>query len=368
MNHFFELIQISIGTRPASFSSSLTDNEWEELFAMAKKHTLVGVMFSGIEKLPNEQRPCKRILLEWYLITTNIENRNRELNRTAAKVVRRFADDGMRACVLKGQGVATLYPHPLRRQSGDIDLWVEGGRKHVISYLHKYCKNMEIVYHHADFNVLKDTELEVHFTPSWMYNFSKNRELQYWFYKESIDQLSNIITLPSDNPDPRKSLMTVAPQPAFNRVYLLLHIFRHLLDEGIGLRQLMDYYFLLTTTTISERKHLESLEILDSLGLTRFASAVMYVMQTVFGMAKEYMFVEPEPEEGKFLIDEIMLAGNFGKYDLRSLPQEDEDIFQKFIRKQTRRMRFLRYHPEETLSAPLFILWQRCWRIWHKYL
>ncbi len=366
MNHFLELIQIAIGTRPAPLSSSPTDKEWEELFDMSKKQAIVGVLFSGIEKLPEEQCPCKRILLEWYLLTTKIEDRNRQLNSTAVKVAQRFLKDGMRSCVLKGQGIATLYPQPLRRQSGDIDLWVEGDRNTIIQYLRRHNRSTQIVYHHADFNVLKDIELEVHFTPTWMYAFPKDKILQKWFAGEADAQFSNIIPLPSEAEDSKANIC--APTTEFNIVFLLVHIFRHLLDEGIGLRQLMDYYFLLTATPIDNQTKANALTTLQKLGLKNFTAAVMYAMQQIFGMQEQYMLIEPNKDEGTFLIEEIMLAGNFGKYDLRSQSNPNESSIQKLIRKQTRRKRFLRYYTEETLYAPLFILWQRCWRKYKGYL
>ena len=81
--------------------------------------------------------------------------------------------------------------------------------------------------------------MELHFTPSWMNGFADNKRLQKFFMEQVPVQFSNEIELPdiSENIN--------SPTIEFNRFYILLHIYRHLFGEGIGLRQLMDYYHVL---------------------------------------------------------------------------------------------------------------------------
>lgn len=166
----------------------------------------------------------------------------------------------------------------------------------------------EIVYHHADFPVLKDTEIEVHFTPSWMNDFPTDRRLQKYFRENMPRQLLHTVELPEG------AGRIAVPTPDMNRIYILLHIYRHLFDEGVGLRQLLDYYFVLCVPC-SEEEKAQTLHMLDRLHMTRFASAVMYVLREVFGLEESRLLLPPSPLYGVRLLDEIMLAGNFGKYD-----------------------------------------------------
>ena len=152
------------------------------------------------------------------------------------------------------------------------------------------------------------------------------------------------------------------PNAAFNRIYILVHIYRHLFAEGVGLRQLLDYYFVLQQG-FTEVEREETLRTLRSLGMMRFTRAVMWVLQEVYGMPDRYLLTSPDEEEGEFLLDEIMLAGNFGKYDERMQRAEGEGTFRWGLRKVIRNFRFVRSYPSEVLWSPLFKVWHLFWRI-----
>lgn len=50
---FFELIRVAIGTQN-TLSRPPSKGEWAELYAMAKKQSLVGICFAGLQRLYNE--------------------------------------------------------------------------------------------------------------------------------------------------------------------------------------------------------------------------------------------------------------------------------------------------------------------------
>jgi hypothetical protein len=101
-------------------------------------------------------------------------------------------------------------------------------------------------------------------------------------------------------------------------VHQLVHIHHHLFYEGIGLRQLMDYYFLLQKTGDSSTDSINrSKKVIHQLGLDRFSCALMYVLQVVFGLERNKMLWSPSKKDGIFLLNEIMCSGNFGQADIR---------------------------------------------------
>lgn len=361
MTEYYLLDLLRFTLNGKSFNHSLSNDEWKTIYELAKKQTLTGILLEGIKKLPKEQCPPKQVLLQWFTNVENIRKRNQELNRLVIKVSQKFKKDGFKSVILKGQGNALLYPEPLLRTSGDIDIWLDASKKDIIKYVRKYCPNEEIVYHHAEFPVMKACNIEVHFTPSWMNNYFKNKKLQKLFREFKDKQFTHEVSLP----DSKEKICI--PTIEFNRIYILLHIYRHLFDEGIGLRQILDYYYVLKQEC-SEEEKANSYKWIKELGMQRFCSAVMYMMQEVFGLESKYLICAPSVKEGKFLLDEIMRAGNFGKYDERIVRKQNESHLHKYIRKIKRNLRFIKSYPNEVLWNPIFRLWQYCWRKKNGYM
>lgn len=382
---FYELLQVAIGRRVA-LSQNPTAEAWHELYAMAKKQAMAGIAFRGVEQLPDEQRPPKWLMMQWYMATERIKAMNADMDLKALAVANTFLREGFPNVILKGQGIAKLYvvkgaaggsdddddgqpkaAHSgigtinqqsqtainddlaLYRTPGDIDIWLGGGRYDILRYVKRHVPNCKPVYHHVDFPVIDGLDIEVHFVPSWMYSSITNRRLQRFFrtYVPMPSSTGDYTTLP-------------VPDTAFNRVYILVHIYRHLFQEGIGLRQLLDYYFVLCQGFTAEERD-DTMRTLRSLKMGRFASAVMWVLQEVYAMDDRYLLTSPNEREGRFLLDEIMLAGNFGQHDERMQHVRGESALHWGMRKVVRNFRFVRSYPSEVLWTPIFKLWHFFW-------
>ena len=185
-----------------------------------------------------------------------------------------------------------------------------------------------------------------------------NRRMQKLF-KEVMDlQCSNVVTLPDGYGE-----ITV-PTMNFNVIYILSHLYRHVFTEGIGLRQLLDYYYVLINDellVIRDTLHRE----LKYLGLWKFAGAVMYVLHETLGLPEEKMIAPVDVNEGRFLLAEIMQGGNFGQYDTRLGNKEDEGKLHRYLRMSLRNLRFVKHYPTEALSEPLFRTWFALWKKIH---
>lgn len=362
---FFELLQIALGNRD-TFTKIPTEDEWHDIFDMSNRQALIGVMFSGVERLPAEQRPPRDLVLSWYMVVSKIEKRNALMNEACAKVSERFNKDGFDCCLLKGQGVAAYYPAPLRRQSGDIDAWVlpserkgksiDQCAREVINYAHGFTPGTKASYHHVDFPAMKGVEVEIHYRPSYMFCLRANRKLQKYFYEASQQQFDNTIVMGQGR--------VSTPTEQFDAVFLLSHIYRHLFEEGIGLRQLLDYYYLLVKTEVAldNEKKAEILRQLKKCNMMRIARAVMYVLRECFGMKEKYMLVYPDERTGKFVLNEIMLTGNFGQYDERVSKEERKSAVGRNRLRLKRDIMLYRYFPSECLSEPFFRLYHWYWR------
>ena len=359
---FFDFLRFCIGSAK-EIPGSLKEVDWKELYAIAQKQALLGVLFHGIQRLPKELAPEQKLLMQWMVMAEMIRKQNIKQFQDSAKVCMNFENKGFANCILKGQGNALLYPDPYMRTPGDIDIYL------VMQYINNVCPNQVMRYHHVDFPVMK-TAIEVHFTPSYMFFPIHNIRMQKWFGKVMDLQCSNVVTLPDGYGE-----ITV-PTMSFNVIYILSHLYRHVFTEGIGLRQLLDYYFVvmmwhtdLTNLTDSDSADLAALQReLKRLGLWKFAGAVMYVLHEVFGLEEDMMIVPMNEKEGMFLLDEIMRGGNFGQYDDRLGDKTGEGKVHRYFRMSLRNMRFVKHYSSEALCEPLFRTWFFFWKVWSKSL
>ena len=358
---FFELLQLSVG-HGECLSSSPSSGEWRILLDLAKKHAVVGLCRTALERLPQSQWPPQDIILEWSAICRRIELRNGELNKASTAVAKWFRHKGFRSCILKGQGNAMMYPDPMSRTPGDIDIWVDGGVSQVLSLARETGVEGKAYYHHIEWKSYGNVEVEVHYRPSFMFNPVHNLRLQNWFCRRASAQFSNVVDMPDD------AGSISVPDFEFNVVFQLAHISNHFFHEGIGLRQFADYYFLLMdnrTALSNEESCQKRKDLLSHFGLLRFAGAVMWVLERVFLMDRKYMIVEPDNRRGRLLMEEILEGGNFGKYDVRALSGAQRGPLRRNIARIYRDIRLCGLFPSECLWEPCFRVWHLGWRCVH---
>lgn len=352
---FFDFLRFCIGSE-SEIPSSLKEADWKELYRIAQKQCLVGILFDGIQKLPlAEVGMSKDLLLQWMMQCQMLEKANIRLNDAAIEISEWFRKKGFRTCILKGQGNALMYPNPYSRTPGDIDIWVEGGDKRVISFVRSISSHEKACYHHIEFPSYKGVEVEVHYRPSFLLCFWHNRRLQKYYEMVKEKQFSHRITLGEQGE-------VAIPTVEFNLIFQLTHIYAHLMNEGIGLRQLLDYYFVLFHADIKDLVELQ--RYLKHFGLWKFAEAIMYIMQEVFGMPASRLIVPSNEKYGMIVLNEVLEAGNFGKHDERNCFGKSQlgHNFQRIYRD----IRLVRYFPIEALSEPLFRTWHFFWRLRHK--
>ena len=444
---FFDFLRFCIGSAK-EIPDSLKEADWKELYAIAKKQCLVGVLFDGIKKLPAEHVGMKKeLLLQWMAESQMLEKANVRLNDAAIQVSEWFRKKGFRTCILKGQGNALMYPNPYSRTPGDIDIWVEGGDKRVISFVRSISPHEKTCYHHIEFPSYKGVEVEVHYRPSFLLCFWHNRKLQKYYERVKDEQFSHRVMLGEQGE-------VAIPTMEFNLIFQLTHIFSHLMNEGIGLRQLVDYYFVIcdfykvyqnfsnpsfslskgsstfspspsssgsgnvtapsrcseplrskdggpkrsspncagwdrrdaigdmtsatasTSTDTSATAARSSFAAnssaaidrvqkeLKELGLWKFAGGIMYIMQEVFGMPASRLIVPPNEKYGKFVLNEVLEAGNFGRHDARN--RFGRSLLGHNLQRVYRDMRLVKFFPAEALSEPFFRVWHFFWRMKNK--
>lgn len=370
MNLFFELLQVALGTRE-SLSHVPSAMEWEEVKELCMKHAVPGVGFYAIRKLSERSAgsvPPRELVMELYALERRMSETNAGQMADASKLTWLFEYEGFASCVLKGCGLAGLYPHGMARVSGDIDIWVmpkgkEGEslnvrRREVLALCRKVVGYRDVFYHHTDLP-LKGKEIEVHFTPSWMFAPWHNARLQRFFQEEWHNRCF-VRVQETGLDDKAMGEGFYVPSLEMNAVYVLLHIYRHVFAEGVGLRQVVDYFYVLHQDGLDKER---VKDVLKSLGMIRFAGAVMWVMQEAMGLEKGFMLCAPNERRGRLLLAEIMQAGNFGKWDERLSGMNRHSLLSRMNENMHRNMRLVRHYPSEALCAPIWKAWQKLWRL-----
>ena len=383
---FFSLLRYSIGAS-GEFPLEITEGMWHDIYRMAQQQSLLGVLFDGIQRNA-QSRPPRDLLLKWYAISERIRKRNMMMNALVVDLEKYLMQNGFSTCILKGQGNTLNYPNSYIRTSGDIDVWVkkmedgrwkraDGGRqmedgrwkmedgrwkreemfvKEAIMFARRRCPDAKACYHHVDAGAYKGVEVEIHYRPSFMNNMIHNKRMQRWFEEVKEEQFSHRVELP----DGAGSICV--PTHAFNRIYQLAHIYKHIIHEGIGLRQFVDYYFVLKHGFTEEERVADEM-LLKSLGLYHVAAAVMYVLKEVLHLDDSLLLVPVDERRGKFLLKEIMLSGNFGQYDQRVHGFYRHTSIGRNIERIRRDARLVWSFPSECMWEPVFRVYHYFWRL-----
>lgn len=349
---FFELIRVAIGTQE-SLSRLPSEAEWETLLGMAEKQSLLGICFAGLHRLGADADDgfmkigmSEDQYLNWMGNAANISMRNDFMDKYTKEVLAHFRQEGFACSALKGQGIAALYGS-LRefRQSGDVDVWVAGGRKKLYGHSLKIFGKLEgLTYHHIHYPIYDDPEVEAHVWPSFLSSSLRNRRLQ---------QFCRMY-------EPKDGCEDV-PSLAFNRVYILLHCYQHFTRRGVGMRQLLDYYFVLLHG-FSEEERVECMRWISALGMKRFADAAMWVMKDVFGLDERHLLCVPNETYGRFLLAEVMETGNMGHADERVDRRQLQSAVGRYLNNLKRDVRIVKICPHEALWEPLWGIYQFAWR------
>lgn len=381
---YFRFIQFSLGIYPGGEfldGSALKDFDWNAFYDFCRKQTLVGVAFDGIQRLPKGTAPHLELLMMWFGMSRKIKQHNVLLNRATAAVYKRVTAAGYSCCILKGQGNAVMYPDPSSRAPGDVDVWIKASREDIRSLAALFAKECNGRVDDESLNhiglMLNGIAVELHFTPGFMANVVYHRRLQQWLKRNVDGQCANMVDLPD-------GVGSVAvPMRSFNIVYQLYHLYHHYFYEGVGLRQVVDYYYALARNedaAAGERERCRRSEDelkalrheLRHLGLWKFAGAMMYVLREVMRLPDEAMIAPVDTKRGRLLLDDILNGGNFGHYDQRHAWGRDSYGDNGFrhgalghnMLRLLRDFRLLRYYPSEAFSEPFFRIWHFVWRRW----
>lgn len=409
-NKCFSFLRVALGNAE-SLPFTPNGKDWQALYDFCKRQALTGIGFAAVDKLHRQGVECPAELkMRWMALALSIEKKNVQINEQCRQLTEILEHDGMQCCILKGQGNQFNYPEELkrRRNPGDIDVWCVAPReglpiavqtgKNTVEYvtyhgeqaIREYArrqyqwgawseacevKSPKLCYHHIKAPSINGTEVEMHYKPGYLHSPIRNIRMQRWFKVHADECMGN-----------RTQAGFAMPTASVNVVHQMCHLFNHYFDEGLGLRQIIDYYFTLRVwhNDCMEKYDLQSqgmwseglgvplmskeevMRTLRRFGMGKFAAAIMWVLHEMLAMPEEYLLCRQNEKEGQKLLAEIILSGNFGQYDERGKEMKNGGMLRHGWWKLKRIMRFAGSYPEEVLCEPIFRVWHLGWRIINK--
>lgn len=351
MHPFRKLLLIFVG-KESSFENNPYPRDWIRLYRKAREQALTGILNDAVHRVPEEQLPPEDLLRVWDEDTAKIARVYHNHEDHVAELDALLTRLGLHCCILKGTGLAHLYPNPERRMCGDIDLWIAGNRDAIIeAFEDADIPIHDIIYQECNAGIFLDTAVEIHFHPSKMYNPFLNARLQRFFVQNSPI---------------REDVTITYPDAKFNAVFCMAHMFHHYLEGGIGLRQMMDYYYVLKNLDPKDREPV--MKTLKDLGMKKFTASVMTCVQFNFGLEDEFLLCQPNKKLGGRLVNDVFNLGNFGVMDKRNYTYDGETKWATFMRKNKRVFSNLRFYPREVLWSPFARVSQFIWRKVKGYL
>lgn len=340
----------------AELPASIHDIDWDGLFKFGTSQCVRGVLFCGIKKLNGSaNHPTLEQLGRWLAFQSAIKKANVQVYRDADFITRACKKEtGFDSVVMKGQANALLYPSPYIREPGDIDLWTMASTKQAIRWARRHDPKAIIGYHHIDVIGLR-TPVELHYVPSFMGNLFYEWRLRQYFKKEKPKQFGNKAVLP----DGLGEIGVLCHD--FDCIFQLSHMMHHFFFEGIGFRQVIDFYYLLRSMPTIDKGIMVNVK---RLSMRKFTGAVMFIMHDILGLEREKLLCEPDPKTGTMLLEEMLKAGNFGfhddRYDFSNLT-----TWRHYLLETYRNLHFAMTFPSETVfGRPLSRFWHAAYKLW----
>ena len=351
MRLLHELLQVAVGRRE-TLSETPGAQEWTQAYEQSKRHGLQAVLWDVVCKLPKRQKEAlfKDVAAEWEQRAQTVGILS-DVHLGRSRELALWLDSkGVDACVLKGMDYARYYPSGTLRLSGDIDVWIPHRRADVLRMFSGFF-TYDILWQECKVKFWPNESADVHFWPTKMYHPGFRLRL-------------GRLCAAEERPFEMCADGFRTPSLRFSAVFCLLHMFRHAIDGGVGLRQFMDCCCILDACGEQERAF--AAKWLGSLGVKRFASDAMWVLGEVFGLEREKMLFGPSAAGGRKLLSEVMTGGNFGRWGRDSRDDVPTRLGKAFMRTMNTLGFALRY-PREALWAPAYKIWHYCWRVVHGY-
>ena len=286
--------------------------EWAAIYEESERQAIVGVMLYGLQQLVERDFVFKKSLtqeqlLQWIGIGESIRQRNVVMDRAVTGLSELLEENNIRYIVVKGQALSALYPEKGIRQSGDIDFMVH-------PYDWERCYGMfskmlgeDAIDTHSEKHVEWNRDGVTYEMHRWLNDFASKKHQRYWDEVVMEEAWENTCTVEING----SAVRTLSP--TYNALYVFVHLFYHLINEGVGLRQFIDWFYILQNEEKIDKGLLK--RHLEGVGLYNAYCGLGAVLTDYFGLEEggfPFAISEKEHKEAHKLIENILEGGNFG--------------------------------------------------------
>lgn len=333
---FFELIRVALGSQDG-LSRQLQAYEWDELFDLARKQSLVGICFVALQRLSATTEEGyirigmrKGTYLTWMAKASCICVQNQLQSEQLLRVSQFLENKGHRTIFMKGLVCGSRYPDPLFRQCGDIDFVVKREEfKDVMKELEEVAQvDHDLIHEHHGMARIDDVTLEPHFK---IHNFQNplNDRMMAGFQRKLLERKERrFMALGAE-----ERVAEVFPME-FEGMHMVSHMVNHVYEEGLGLRQVMDFAFWIkkikdsgeqlfrSATSVQVRREVREFNFelyhyyLERMHMTRAARIFTCICERLFSIdhsIMNYVYSEKELTFADYMLKDIMAVGNFAK-------------------------------------------------------
>lgn len=364
---FLQLLHAGMwGEEPVRNLLPVSTEEWQQIYFIACKQTVQGVVYDAVTRLPESLRPSSVILDRWSAEVRHIEQTYLRHIRTYVWIGTRMqAEAGLTPVILKGLTLAACYPASAHRVVGDIDLFYGSADacEQANQCVERWGQKVQRGEMDEAVFMLGDVVIEHHGYFLLIHSPLRRKRLQRWIDK----QLSSLSSFPQI---PIEGLPVNTLPPLLDLLQLSMHSLKHVLNEGIGFRQLVDVALYLKYHH-AEIDGTALRQALHTFGIYRWANLTFAFCVKVLGMSESFLpySFSLDRYDPQSLLHEVWLTGNFGFMDERNEDRPDDALGGKVF--TARRMwrnsfRFFPYAPSEAFWVPMGALMTNIHDLFHK--
>ncbi len=294
---------LSASFRKEKYSLS-EDADLKSIYEESKSQAVVLQIFNSVDTTKSAQNS---FVEKWFSLAMNYLKNNLAIHSNHNYLHRLMSENNINYCVLKGSSSAVYYPDPIIRTMGDVDFLVDAKDFEKAAEI---LRNEGFAPLNGDEHIChiaykkEKMHFEMHFEPAGMPEGNAGELIKS--YLEDIFEKSETADISGNQ--------FIKPHHFHHGLISLMHIYHHMLSEGIGLRHLCDWAAFVDSL---ENEDFEKLfkEKLTACGLWKFTQILSFLAHKYLGIKYKPFMGKVDDELCSDLIADIFEGGNFGSKD-----------------------------------------------------